>query len=265
MAKLSDYKTIRHSRQGRVLTLELNQPEKLNAIGREMHDELSSIFLAANDDPDSDVIVLTGAGRAFSAGGDIAWMQEAIDHPGAFDQIVREGKRIIFSLLECEKPVIAKLNGHATGLGATIALFCDVVFAADHAKIGDPHVAVGLTAGDGGAVIWPQLVGYGRAKHYLMTGDLIPAPQAADMGLILQAVPAADLDATVEAYAQRLAGGALLAIRTTKMSVNLGLRQLAHGILDLSLAYETQSNRSADHREAARAFAEKRAPVFHGD
>jgi enoyl-CoA hydratase len=265
MSRLSDYKTISHSRRGRVLTLELNQPDKLNAIGGAMHDELSSIFLAANDDPDSDVIVLTGAGRTFSAGGDIEWMQKAIDEPKVFDRIAREGKRIIFTLLECEKPIIAKLNGHATGLGATIALFCDVVFAADHAKIGDPHVSVGLTAGDGGAVIWPQLVGYARAKHYLMTGDLIPAPQAAEMGLIFQAVPAGDLDATVEAYVERLAGSALMAARTTKMAVNVGLRRLAHGLLDLSLAYETQSNRSVDHQEAVRAFTEKRSPVFRGD
>jgi enoyl-CoA hydratase len=265
MRSLSDYKTIRHSRQGRVLTLELNQPEKLNAIGGEMHDELSSIFLAANDDPDSDVIVLTGAGRAFSAGGDIDWTQESIDEPKRFDQVVREGKRIIFTLLECEKPVIAKLNGHATGLGATIALFCDVIFAAENAKIGDPHVSVGFTAGDGGAVIWPQLIGYGKAKHYLMTGELMPAVEAAAMGLIHQAVPSADLDTVVDEYAQRLAGGALLAIRTTKMAVNIGLRQLAHSILDLSLAYETQSNRTADHREAVRAFRERETPKFTGE
>jgi enoyl-CoA hydratase len=189
-------------------------------------------------------------------------MQEMIDH--GFAQTAREAKRIVFSLLDCEKPVIAKLNGHATGLGATLALFCDVIFAADHAKIGDPHVSVGLTAGDGGAVIWPQLIGYARAKEYLMTGDLIAAPEAARMGLINHVVPGSELDARVDAFADRLAAGALVAIRTTKASVNIGLRQLAASIMDACLAFEGQSSASADHQQAVAAFREGRKPTFKG-
>ena len=262
MPDFSAYKTIQHSRRGRVLTLTLNQPDKLNAVSEQMHTELASLFNDAADDPDSDVIVLTGAGRAFSAGGDIEWMQSAIDDPASFDRTATEAKRIIFSLLDCEKPVIAKLNGHAAGLGATIALFCDLVFAADTAKIGDPHVCVGLTAGDGGAVIWPQLIGYAKAKEFLFTGDLIPAPEAARIGLINRAVPAAELDVAVDAYVDRLTAGAQYAIRTTKMSVNIGLKQLAHSIMDASIGYEVVSNRTADHREAVAAFREKRKPVF---
>lgn len=264
MPDFSAYKTILHSRRGRVLTLTLNQPDKLNAVSEQMHTELASVFIDASDDPDSDVIVLTGAGRAFSAGGDIEWMQSAIENPASFDCTVTEAKRIIFSLLDCEKPVIARVNGHATGLGATIALFCDVIFAADTAKIGDPHVSVGLTAGDGGAVIWPQLIGYARAKEFLFTGDLIQAPEAARMGLINRSVPAGELDTHVDAFADRLAAGAQYAIRTTKMSVNIGLKQLAHSILEASLAFETLSNRSDDHREAVAAFREKRKPAFRG-
>ncbi|MFM9999925.1 MAG: enoyl-CoA hydratase/isomerase family protein [Burkholderiaceae bacterium] len=265
MSRLDAYQTILHSRRGKVLSLTLNQPEKLNAIGAEMHRELAQVFIDAADDPDSEVIVLTGAGRAFSAGGDLQWMQSMIDRPQEFDRITaREAKRIVFSLLDCDKPVIAKLNGHATGLGATIALFCDVIFAAEHAKIGDPHVSVGFTAGDGGAVIWPQLIGYARAKEYLMTGDLMLATEAARMGLINHAVPAAELDARVDAFADRLAGGALQAIRTTKMSVNIGLKQLAHSIMDASIGYEGLSNRSHDHQEAVRAFPLKVAPRFIG-
>lgn len=265
MSKLDSYGTILHSRRGRILTLTLNRPETLNAIGADMHRELAQVFIDAADDPESDVIVLTGAGRAFSSGGDLQWMQSMIDHPEEFDRsTAREAKRIIFSLLECDKPVIAKLNGHATGLGATLALFCDVIFAAEHAKIGDPHVNVGLTAGDGGAVIWPQLIGYARAKEYLMTGDLILAPDAARMGLINYAVAAAELDARVDAFADRLAGGALQAIRTTKQSVNIGLKQLAHSIMDASIGYEGLSNRSHDHQEAVRAFLQKRLPTFIG-
>jgi len=210
------------------------------------------------------LVILTGAGENFCAGGDIEWMQEMIDDPSSFEKTAREGKQIVFSLLDCEKPVIAKVNGHATGLGATIALFCDVVFASERAKIGDPHVSVGFVAGDGGAVIWPQLIGFARAKEYLMTGDLISAAEAARIGLINRAVPPEELDAAVDAFARRLAGGAVKAIKWTKMSVNIGLKQLAHSIMDASISYEAQSNRTADHAEAVAAFREGRPPKFVG-
>lgn len=248
----------------RIATVTMSRPEKLNAVDKRMHEELARIFIDLNEDPQIDVVVLTGAGRAFSSGGDIEWMQEMIDDPSSFEKTAREGKQIVFSLLDCEKPVIAKVNGHATGLGATIALFCDVVFASDRAKIGDPHVSVGFVAGDGGAVIWPQLIGYARAKEYLMTGDLIGAAEAARIGLINRAIPPEELDAVVDAFARRLAGGAVKAIKWTKMSVNIGLKQLAHSIMDASISYEAQSNRTADHAEAVAAFREGRPPKFAG-
>jgi enoyl-CoA hydratase len=131
-------------------------------------------------------------------------------------------------------------------------------------KIGDPHVSVGFTAGDGGAVIWPQLIGYARAKEYLMTGDLIPAPEAARMGLINHVVPASELDVRVDAFVDRLAVGALVAIRTTKASVNIGLKQLAVSIMDACLVFEEQTNACADHQEAVAAFREGRKPKFTG-
>jgi enoyl-CoA hydratase len=187
-----------------------------------------------------------------------------IDEPASFEKTAREAKQIIFSLLDCEKPVIAKLNGHATGLGATIALFCDIVFAAESAKIGDPHVSVGLVAGDGGAVIWPQLIGYARAKEYLMTGDPIPAREAERIGLINHVVPDAELDARVDAFVARLAAGAPQAIKYTKVAVNLRLKEIAHTILDASMAYEMLTFATNDHREAVSAFLEKRKPVFTG-
>ena len=262
MTDFSHYKTISVSRRDRILTLTLNRPDKLNAVDKEMHGELTRIFTEADDDPDSDVIVLTGAGRAFSSGGDIDWMQEMIDE--GFEQTAREAKRIIFSILDCEKPLIARINGHATGFGATMALFCDVSFASDQARIGDPHVSVGLTAGDGGAVVWPQLVGFARAKEYLMTGDLIPAPEAARMGLINHAVPPDELDAAVDAFANRMASGARVAIRTTKQSINIVLKALAAEVMDACLAMESRSNDSADHQEAVNAFRDGRKPGFIG-
>ena len=260
----ANYKTLLFERRDRVLEITMNRPDKLNAVDEQMHEELARVFVDASNDPGSDIVILTGAGRAFSAGGDIDWMQKMIDQPASFEKTAREGKQIVFSLLDCEKPVIAKVNGHATGLGATIALFCDVIFAADTAKIGDPHVSVGFVAGDGGAVIWPQLIGYARAKEYLMTGDLMLATDAARIGLINHAVPAAKLDEQVSAFATRLAAGATKAIRWSKMSANIGLKQLAHSIMDASLAYEAQSNVTADHQEAVNAFREKRPPTFTG-
>ncbi len=258
----TDYRSIKFVRRGRILEATLDRPEKLNAIDEVLHTELAKLFVDISHDSECDVVILTGAGRAFSAGGDIDWMQAMIDDPRRFERTAREAKQIVFGLLDCEKPIIAKVNGHATGLGATIALFCDVIFASEQARIGDPHVSVGFVAGDGGSVIWPQLVGYARAKEFLMTGDLIKAPQAAQMGLINYAVPPEELDGRVSQFADRLAQGATSAIRWTKLSVNIGLRQLASTIMDASLAYEALSNISAHHAEAVRAFREKRTPDF---
>lgn len=258
------YQTLLFERRGRVLEITMNRPEKLNAVDEEMHAELARVFVDVSNDADSDIAVLTGAGRAFSSGGDIDWMQKMIDQPASFEKTAREGKQIVFSLLDCEKPVIAKLNGHATGLGATIALFCDVIFAAETAKIGDPHVSVGLVAGDGGALIWPQVVGYAKARKYLFTGDLIEANEAERIGLVTEVVPRLQLDARVQELAQQLAGGASRAMRWTKIATNLPLKALFHAHFDAGIAYECLSNRSADHAEAVRAFRERRKPQFNG-
>lgn len=259
-AVFARYRHIRHERRGRILTLSLNRPEALNAVNGALHRELCELFFDAANDPHSDVVVLTGEGKAFSAGGDIPWMQQAIDE--GFEMTVREAKRIISSLLDLEKPIIARLNGHATGFGATLALFCDVIIAVETAKIGDPHVQVGFTAGDGAAVIWPQLIGHARAKEYLMTGNLMTAAEAERIGLINHAVPADALDDKVYGLATQLCEGSQLAIRTSKMAVNISLKQLAASIMDASLAFESLTNASRDHQEAVTAFGEKRKPVF---
>ncbi|WP_342641041.1 enoyl-CoA hydratase/isomerase family protein [Rhodoligotrophos ferricapiens] len=265
MDRFKDYKTILFKREGRILTVTLNIPDTLNAVNAQLHTELSRLFIDLNDDPDSDVIVLTGAGRAFCAGGDIDWMQDAIDDPRKFEQTGYEAKRIIFSQLDMEKPLICRMNGHAIGLGATIALTCDVIIASERAKIGDPHVSVGLVAGDGGSILWPQMIGFVRAKEYLLTGDPIPAPEAARMGLINRAVPEEKLDEEVYGLARRLASGARKAIRWTKVTTNIALKQLAHSVMDTGIAYESLSNVSRDHQEAVAAFREKRKPEFTGD
>jgi enoyl-CoA hydratase len=258
------YKAIKVEKTNRILTLTLNRPDKLNATDAVLHSELSQIFWDIGLDQSVDVVILTGAGKAFCAGGDTVWMQDMIRTPGKWYQTVTEAKRIVFGILDCEKPIIAKLNGSAVGLGATIALFCDVIIASERAKIGDPHVLVGFVAGDGGSAIWPQLVGYPRAKEFLMTGELISAQRAEQLGLINHCVPADDLDSTVDKFAQKLSSGAVKAIQATKVAVNATLRQLVAANIDTSLALEGLSNFSDEHKEGVRAFNEKRTPNFAG-
>ena len=258
------YRGVRFEREGRLLRATFDRPDTLNAINDELHHDLSRMFDDMNRDPGCDVIVLTGAGRAFCAGGDAAWMQTMIDAPQRFRALGTEAKRIVFSLLELEKPIICRLNGPAAGLGATVALMCDIVVASDQATIGDPHVRMGFVAGDGGAVIWPQLIGYARAKELLMLGDMISASEAERLGLVNHVVPAAELDAKVDALAARLLNGATHAIRWTKTVANIPLRRLAHELMDASIAYEMMTNLSADHQEAVSAFRDKRKPRFTG-
>ena len=249
----------------RVLRLTLNNPEALNSTTYAMHWALSRIWDDIHDDPDVNVVVLTGAGRAFSAGGSVKVMQDFIDDSRLWWETVTEARRIVLGMLSCEKPIIARVNGHAIGLGATLALACDIIVADERARFGDPHVSVGMVAGDGGALLWPQAIGYPRAKEFLLTGELITAPEAAAMGLINHAVPAAELDARVKAIAQKLANGASKAIRWTKRTLNQPLLQLAQSVLDVGLAHESLSVRcSSDHPEAVAAFREKRPPSFKG-
>jgi enoyl-CoA hydratase len=260
----SRYHAIAFRREARVLHATLNRPDALNAINDELEEDLAILFDEVARDEETNVLVLSGAGRAFSAGGDVEQMQRVIDDPNLFLAGIALTKHLLFSILDCPKPILAKVNGPAIGLGATIALFCDLIIAANHAKIADPYVKVGFVAGDGGAAIWPQLIGYARAKEFLFTGDALTGEEAARIGLINRAVPAEDLDHTVDELAHRLASGASRAIQGTKLSVNIRLKQVLHSIIDASLAHEALSNLTQDHQEAVNAFREKRTPRFTG-
>jgi enoyl-CoA hydratase len=262
MDHFRNYHTLAFHRRGRILSIILNRPEKRNAVDDALHEELGRVFYDAQTDPESDVIVLTGTDRWFCAGGDMTWFQECIDQPQKWRDNVTVAKRIINGLLELEKPIICRLNGAAAGLGASVALMCDIVVAVDSARIGDPHVKMGLVAADGGAIIWPQLVGFARAKEMLLTGRMMSAVEGVAIGLINYAVPADELDAKVDAMADELAGGATWAIRWTKTIINLELRRIATLLSDVGLAYETITNHLADHQEAVKAFREKRKPNF---
>ena len=260
--QFNDYKTIKFERSERVLTVTLNLPKTMNAVGEALHTELSELFYDLQRDKGSDVIILTGAGNAFSAGGDVDQMKKNNESENFDTTQLVEAKKMIFGLLDLEKPIIAKINGDAMGLGATIALFCDIIFANEEARIADPHVSVGIVAGDGGAVIWPQLIGYARAKHYLMTGSMIKGKEAADIGLINFSFPLGELDEKVDYYARKLSAGSTDAIRWTKVAVNVGLKQLASSIMDVGLGYEAITIRSPDHAEGIASFLEKRKPNY---
>jgi enoyl-CoA hydratase len=260
---LPTYRTIALQRAGRLLTITLNQPDSMNTINLAMHEELAEVFVFAARDEHSDVVVFTGAGRAFSAGGNIDHMWNNATNPHLFDSEVRLAKRIVFAMLDLDKPLVCRMNGHAVGLGATLALLCDVVFASEKAKIGDPHVALGLVAGDGGAVIWPQLVGLPRAKEFLLTGELLSAERAAAIGLVNHAVPPEELDGAVDAFCQKLLKGSANAVRWTKVLLNLELKRAANAVMDAGIAYEAITVRSADHREGINALREKREPNFN--
>ncbi len=264
--KFDDYNYLKFERRDRVLWVIIDAGP-MNAVDFGMHEELAKVFYEAQVDEGSDLIVLTGSGRAFCAGGDMDWFQEMIDTPGYLYRsgTTVAGKRIVNSLLEMEKPIVCRLNGAAAGLGASMALLCDIIIADEQAKIGDPHVKVGLVAGDGGAVIWPQLIGFARAKEMLLTGDMLGASKAAEMGLINYAVPTDELDAKVDEVVGKIISNPRWAVRWTKTAVNLALRDIANKVMDVGIAYEISSNRTRDRQEAISAFVEKRKPNFTGE
>ncbi len=239
----------------------LNRPEKLNAVNAAMHRELASLPVDANRDPDVLVLVLTGAGRAFCAGGDFSGSR---DEPmgGRYLNSMNEARLIVDNWLDCEKPVISAVNGYALGLGATVALMADVVYIGRAGVLGDTHVNMGIGAGDGGGVIWPMLVGPSRAKYYLMTGEHVRAEQAKELGLVQDVVEDDELMNTALALAKRLSNGPLAAISASKVPVNKWIKHVSNMVLPLSLSMEAATMSGPDADEAQAAFREKRPPVY---
>jgi enoyl-CoA hydratase len=261
MKDYSKFDEFKVAKEGNVAIVTINQPESLNAFSVKLHKQTEEIFHELAYEDDVNAIVLTGAGKAFSAGGNIKGMQK-----GEFASLNRleEVIRLVLNLLKIKQPVIAALNGHAIGLGATIALFCDIVVASKQAKIGDPHVNVGLVAGDGGCIIWPLLIGMNRAKEMLLTGKLLKAEEAYAIGLINYCVSPDEVMPKALEIAHSLADGPAKAIQWTKMALNARLVQDVNLILPLSATLENLSKITEDHKEATAAFVEKRKPKFTG-
>jgi len=261
----SKYTSLKVETNDRISTVQFNRPEARNAINERTHHELTTIWSDLDTDPDTDVVILQGSGGSFSAGGDLKWLIDKVGDVPKWIAGNRANRRISDEILMLEKPIIAKVDGPAMGLGCSLALFCDFVYATERSVFADPHVSVGLVAGDGGALLWPQLVGYARARRYLLTGDPVPAKDAAEMGLITQCVAdAAELDSVVNQMADRMLHGATYAIRFTKASINAGLRLLASAVVDRAATFENMTQMTEDYRNALASFSAKEKPVFKG-
>jgi enoyl-CoA hydratase len=230
---------------GPIRTVTLNRPDALNAADAAMHRRLSQIWVELADDPEARVVVLTGAGRAFSAGGDFDFMRSYRD-PDARWRVMEEARRIVTEMLHFPLPVLAAVNGPAVGLGSTLAMMSDLVLMADTAFLADPHVLVGLVAGDGGAAALPAHVSLLHAKEFLFLGDRIPAERAVAMGLANRVVPAADLTAEAHKLAMRLAGLPQHALRDTKRALNQGLEVAMASTRNYGLAAERYSMTDTD-------------------
>jgi enoyl-CoA hydratase len=245
----------------RVAIVTLSRPEVHNAINYQMHVALENIFRELGVDRDVGAIVITGEGKSFCAGGDVKGFGIPDERP--IDQL-RGTRYLVQEMVNCEAPIISAVNGTAAGLGATIALLSDVIYMADTAKIGDTHVKMGLVCGDGGAVIWPLLIGPHRAKELMMAAKLVQGPEAEKMGLVNHCVPHAELMTHAMAYANEVANLPIAAVRWTKMAVNQMLKQQINLALDFGVAAEHLSAHTQDMKEAVSAFAERRSPTFTG-
>jgi len=256
------------SRDGNVHVITFNRPERMNALDLPTHDLLVEVLQRVDRDPESRAVLITGKGKAFCAGGDLkaaqarggAYLGDLVGRPWVHSH----GREIIHTVLSMDKPTVAMINGVATGLGANLALLLDAAVMDEDASLGDTHVKAGLVAGDGGAVIWPLLVGPNRAKEFLMTGRLLKGRDAERLGLVNAAVPKDELRERAFALAHEFADQAPYAAMATKAIVNQYLWAIANLTLDIGLAWEHLSQQMPDCDEAIAAFNERRRPVFSG-
>ncbi len=256
--------TIEVERSGHIITATIDHPDSaMNAVDEALHHDLAELFRTLKQESDARAIILTGRGQAFSAGGDMAWFPKLRD-PARMHALRREAKQIIWDQLDIEVPIIAALNGPAVGLGASIALLCDVVVMAQDASIIDPHVQAGLVAGDGGAAIWPLLIGPIAAKRHLLLGHPLTADEALRLGVASEVCAGDQIAEVADTWAQRVAAQPPLAVQGTKLAVNQQIKQALLTSFDVSTALEMTCFVSADHVEAVDAFVEKRKPTFHG-
>jgi enoyl-CoA hydratase/carnithine racemase len=258
----ADYQHLRlELRPNGVLGITINRPEVLNATNARLHWELTQVWKTVDADPRVRVALVTGAGKAFSAGGDLDLVEEMFTDPAAVARTLREAGDLVYNMIDLDKPIVSAINGVAVGAGLVVALLADISIIAETARLTDGHTRLGVAAGDHAAIIWPLLCGMAKAKYYLLTCDFIDGREAERIGLVSLCVPPDQVMPRAEAVADRLAGGAQLAIRYTKRALNNWLRQ-AGPIFDQSLALEMLTFGQPDVREGVRALREKRPPRY---
>lgn len=244
-----------------VLRITLNRPEKLNSLDHEGHRELAYVWNIISDDDDVRAVILRGAGRAFSAGGDFSVVEDLIADHDARVRMFKEARDLVYNIINCSKPVVSAIHGPAVGAGLVAALLADIPVATKTAKIVDGHTRLGVAAGDHAAIIWPLLCGMAKAKYHLMLCEPLTGAQAEQMGLVALAVDDDELEAKALEIAERLADGAPSAIRFTKYALNNWLR-MAGPSFDASLALEMLGFSGAEAQEGLDAYKEKRQPEF---
>ena len=240
-----------------VRVVRLNAPSRLNSVDTELHEDLALVWDLLFDDPDAGAVVVTGNGRAFCSGGHFPDFVRYHEEPAFIHDACRTAERISRGMMECELPVVAAVNGPAVGLGASLATMCDLIVMADDAYVADPHVSVGVVAGDGGPVVWPLLMSIARAKEHLFLGDRIPAAECERIGLANAVVPAADLMAYCMDLATKLAAQPRQAIQMTKRVINQHLQAAASLVLNYGLAAEAASFSSPDVARTIERFHAK--------
>jgi len=248
----------------RILRITFDRPETYNSVDAETHTQMTDIWIDIDRDPDINTVIVTGAGNAFSAGGDFSLIEGMT---GNFDTVMRtwkEAKNLVYNIINCNKPIISAINGPAAGAGLVVAILADVSIAGKRATIIDGHPRLGVAAGDCAAIIWPLLCGMAKAKYYLMTCKPITGEEADRIGMVSMCVEDDTLQQTALDIATELANGSQSALRWTKYSLNNWLRQ-AGPIFDTSTALEMLGFMGEDVKEGVLSHREKRAPNFRKD
>lgn len=255
--RLSGCVRVDHLDTVRLVTID-RPDDDLNRVNAALHSDLTNVWRVLADDRQARAVVLTAAGRAFSAGGDFDWLMETHTDPASHDAQILHAERLIGDMISFPLPVVAAVNGPAVGLGCSLAVLCDIVLVAESAHFADPHVAVGLVAGDGGAVLWPLMTSLLRAKEYVFTGDRISATAAVALGLANRVVPDEKLREEALALAQRLAELPPRALQDTKRAMNAHLGPSVSSSMPIALLGERQSLSSEEHGQFLRQATARR-------